>query len=354
MTLDISGREIGLAHPVYFVADIAANHDGDFERAKDLIYLAAESGADAAKFQNFKAETIVSDRGFKSLGGNMSHQSKWDDDVFEIYARAALPLDWTEGLRETCDRAGIHYFTAPYDSQIVKALSNYVCAWKIGSGDITWHSHIEEIARDGKPVLLATGASTLEDVDSAVRLIKKYNDNLVLMQCNTNYTASLENYKYISLNVLSSYGARYPGTVLGLSDHTKGHATVLGAIALGARVIEKHFTDNNKRAGPDHQFSMTPSEWREMVDTANELTFSLGTDEKMIMENEMETVVVQRRALRVTQSIKRGEVIEESLVIPLRPCPRDAIPPYRLAEVVGRRMRRDIESGEYLCIDDLE
>ena len=148
--------------------------------------------------------------------------------------------------------------TTPYDYAAVDGVDCYVPAYKIGSGDITWTQFIEYVAKKAKPVLLATGAANIEDVIRAVECVIGNNKDIVLMQCNTNYTGSFDNLKYVNLNVLKFYANLYPGMVLGLSDHTPGHTTVLGAIALGARVIEKHFTDDNDRIGPDHAFSMNP------------------------------------------------------------------------------------------------
>ena len=143
----------------YFIADISANHDGDFERAKSLCLLAKNSGADAAKFQHFKAETIVSDHGFKTLGKKSSHQAKWGDSVFQVYKNASIPIDWTPKLKLYCDEIGIDFFTTPYDLDYVDVIDNYVDMYKIGSGDITWIEMLEKIASKGKKVLLATGAS---------------------------------------------------------------------------------------------------------------------------------------------------------------------------------------------------
>ena len=159
----------------YFIADIAANHDGKIERAKKLIYLAAEAGANAAKFQNFFAKTIVSDYGFKSLKKKLSHQSKWGKSVFQVYKDAELPLSWTVELKKTCKSAGIDYFTAPYDSSIINYLNKYVCAWKIGSGDITWHEHIIKIAKTQKPIIIATGASDMNEIEIIVKKVNKIN-----------------------------------------------------------------------------------------------------------------------------------------------------------------------------------
>jgi len=352
--LEIQGKKIGPHSPSYFIADIAANHDGDLERAKTLIHLAAEAGAQAAKFQHFKAETIVSDHGFRNLGGQQSHQAKWKKSVFEVYRDASVSLDWTGTLKETCDKAGIAFITSPYAVDLVDHIDPYVPAYKIGSGDITWIEMIEYIASKQKPYVMATGASTLEDVKRAVSAGLAINPKLCLMQCNTNYTASLENFKYIQLNVLKTYRAIYPELVLGLSDHTPGHATVLGAVALGARMIEKHFTDNVSRVGPDHAFSMTPQNWREMVDRTRELENALGTGVKQIEENERETVVLQRRAVRVNCNLATDAVLTKKHLTVLRPCPSDGVPPYCLDQLIGKRVKRDVSAGEYLRWIDLD
>lgn len=352
--LDIDGRKVGREHPVYFIADIAANHDGDLQRAVDLIHLAAEAGADAAKFQHFKAETIVSDAGFRSLGGQQSHQSKWKKSVFEVYRDASVDLGWTPRLKEACDQAGIAFFTSPYAFDLVDAVDPYVPAYKIGSGDITWLEIIEHIARKNKPYILATGASTMDDVQRAVDAALAINPRLALLQCNTNYTASLENFKFIQLNVLQSYRAMYPDMILGLSDHTPGHATVLGAVALGARMIEKHFTDDTRRTGPDHGFSMDPRTWREMVERTRELENSLGTGCKTVEHNERETVVLQRRSLRLKADLPAGHALSRDDLVALRPCPTDALPPYEVGRAAGRRLRRAMKAGDHLRWTDIE
>jgi N-acetylneuraminate synthase len=318
-----------------------------------LIHLAKEVGADAAKFQNFRAPQIVSDYGFKSMTSQLSHQATWKKSVFEVYADASIPFDWTPALKEECDRAGIDYFSSPYDFDAVDMLDPYVPAHKIGSGDITWLEIIEHIARKGKPVLLATGASGIGDVQRAVHAILAINPQLVLMQCNTNYTASLENFDHIHLRVLEAYRVMFPGVVLGLSDHTPGHATVLGAVALGARAVEKHFTDDNSRVGPDHPFSMTPATWREMVDRTRELERALGSADKQVTENEQQTVVVQRRCLRAARDIRAGETLTRELVDVLRPATPGAFLPYEIQAVLGARALTDIPAGKELRWTDL-
>ena len=352
--IQIENKIIGVNQPTYFVADVAANHDGDLERAKDLIYLCAEAGADAAKFQHFTANTIVSDYGFKSLGGRQSHQEKWKKSVFDIYQDASLNQDWTPILKETCDKAGITFFTSPYSFDLVDKVDSFLGAYKIGSGDITWLEIVDYIASKKKPVLLATGASNMIEVDLAMETILKHTQDVVLMQCNTNYTASLENFKYINLNVLQEYKKKYPNIILGLSDHTPGHATVLGAVTLGARVIEKHFTDNVSREGPDHKFSMDFDSWKDMVDRTRELEFALGSNVKRVEDNEKETVILQRRALRAKRNLLKGEVITQDAVEALRPCPKDALAPYNIGKVLNKTLIEDIEAGDYITWKSIE
>jgi N-acetylneuraminate synthase len=353
MEIKIGNRIVGEAHPTYFIADIAANHDGSLERAKYLIRLAKKAGADAAKFQNFQASKIVSDYGFKNLGGQQSHQSKWKKSVYEVYQDASVPFDWSEELKKACDEAGIDYFSSPYDFEAIDYLDQYMPAYKVGSGEIDWIEALERMASKGKPVILATGASNLGEVQRAVHAILKINPQLVLMQCNTNYTGSLENLKFVNLNVLKTYETLFPQTVLGLSDHTPGHATVLGAVTLGARVIEKHFTDDTKREGPDHPFSMDPEAWAEMVLRTRELENALGSTDKIIVENEQETSVIQRRCVRAARDLKAGEIITRDMLDVLRPATIGAIKPFEVENVIGTKVYIDIPAGKEIRWTDV-
>lgn len=351
-TLKIGEKTIGESNPTYFIADIAANHDGELDRAVALIHLAAESGADAAKFQHFRAPKIVSKFGFET-GPQLSHQSKWKRSVYEVYQSASVPWEWTASLKKACDAAGIHFFSSPYDMEAVDMLDEYVPAFKIGSGDITWIEALEHIARKGKPVLLATGASDLGDVQRAVDAILSINQDLLLMQCNTNYTGSTENFRYVKLKVLETFAAMYPELVLGLSDHTPGHAAVLGAVALGARAIEKHFTGDRGREGPDHPFSLDPAAWRDMVDRTRELEYAMGDGNKIVEPNEKDTVVIQRRCLRAARDLNVGTVIQKGDLEALRPAPRDGIFPYQENLAIGRKLLRDLKQGDYPKWTDL-
>lgn len=348
MIVQIGNRKIGESNPTYFIADIAANHDGSLERAKYLIRLAKQAGANAAKFQNFSAPKIVSDYGFKHMGGQVSHQAAWKKSVFDVYKEASIPFEWTPELKAVCDEVGIDYFSSPYDFDAINFLDPYVPAYKIGSGEINWTEALEHIAAKGKPVLLATGASDIGEVQRAVHTLRKINAQIVLMQCNTNYTASLENFDHIHLRVLQTYAMMFPDVVLGLSDHTPGHATVLGAVALGARAVEKHFTDDTTREGPDHKFALDPDAWAEMVSNTRRLERALGSADKFVAGNEQETVLVQRRCLRAARDIHAGEVITRDMIDVLRPAVADAIQPYEIPAVLGKHSIEEIPAGKEL------
>lgn len=349
----VACRQIGPGHPAYFIADIASNHDGDIERAKALVWLCKEAGADAAKFQHFKAKHLVSDQGFRQLDVTAEHQDKWGKSVYDVYEENEYRRDWDETLKAECDKADIHFMTSPYDLEAIDTVDPLVPAYKVGSGDITTPEIISAIAAKNKPVFMATGASSLEDVVRAVDVILDVTPDLALMQCNTNYTGSVENFHHINLRALETYRTLWPGLMIGLSDHTPGHATTLGAIALGACCVEKHFTDDNDRVGPDHPFSMNPKTWREMVERTRELEAALGDGFKRVQDNEKETVIVQRRALHLARDVAAGETLKSDDLESLRPAPASAYFPYERPDVVGRKLTHDKKKGEPLRRNDL-
>lgn len=344
--IKVAGRLIGPLKPTYFIADIAANHDGSLERAKRLIDLAAKSGAEAVKFQHFRAPYIVSKRGFEELGARIAHQVEWKSSVYEVYEQASLPWEWTSALAATANDNGVAFFTAPYDLDAIDYVDDYVPAFKVGSGDITWIEAIEKMAKKGKPLFVATGASDLNDVERAVNSIESLNGAYCLMQCNTNYSGRFENRDFANLNVIKTYAQKFPNAILGLSDHTPDNFTVSTSIALGARAIEKHFTDDRNRKGPDHYFSLDSVRWKSMVRDARIIESILGDGEKRVEENEIESVIVQRRALRYKRSINQGTTIQSADLIPIRPSPTKGLAPFRMSEIIGRELLVDVEEDQ--------
>lgn len=346
--ITIGKRKIGEAQPAYFIAEIGANFDGSLETAKEYAKVAKECGADCAKIQSFKSKKIVSGRGFASMKLKGVHGS-WDKSVDKVFEEVEFPREWHKAFFEYCWKIGITPSSAPYDFEAVDLLEKVGTEfYKIGSGDITWLEMVEYIARKGKPVMLATGASTLAEVDEAVRVIEKTgNKDLVLMQCITNYPSKFES---ANINVLNTYREAF-GSVLGYSDHTPGDVVPLGSVALGAKVIEKHFTFSRKNKGPDHPHSMEPQEFADMIQRTRALEKALGSSRKEVVAEESETVIVQRRGLTVTRDVKKGEVLKKNDIVELRPA-LGIYPKYKEA-VIGKRLKKGLKTGQPLRWDDI-
>lgn len=346
--------EIGNGGKVYFVADIAANHDGSLDRAKRLIDQAAKAGANAAKFQHFRAHLIVSNKGFREIGKKIAHQATWSKSVVEVYKEAELPWKWTDELINTCKDNGIDFFSAPYDLEAIEYLEPKMPFFKIGSGDITWKESLAKVSKYGKPIFLATGASDLEDVKKAMNVLGRDRRDIVLMQCNTNYSTDTLKNRYSNISVLNEFRRLFPNAILGLSDHSKSHWSTLAAVVLGARVVEKHFTDDCSRTGPDHAFSLNPEEWQEMVFQTSEILGVLGDGVKRIESNEQESIVVQRRAIRYSRDLPKNHVLTRSDLIALRPCPENGISPFALEEVIGRVLAHGIAEDDLSVRSDFK
>jgi sialic acid synthase SpsE len=385
----IQRTRVGPERPVYFIADIASNHAGELSKAKELVHACAESGVNAVKMQNYTAEGLVSDYGFKHLSGVRTHQDNWGKSVFDSYRECAIPLSWTAPLKELCDELGLDYFTSPYGLDLVEAVAPYIGAFKVGSGDLTWHEEIVAMARHGKPVLIATGASTWAEVEGAMQAALAVTDQVLLMQCNTNYTArpgepdveERERLANLNLAVLGRFQARWPEVPVGLSDHTHGSFSVLAAVGLyDACAVEKHFTLDNTQTGQDHPFSTTPAGWREMVRATAELKAELGSGAtadaryaatlrrigdkalldrmigdgvKRVQDNELGTVVVQRRGVRAARHLARGTRLTRADLVVLRPCPSGALAPHEIGRVIGKELSRDVPDGDLVTDVDV-
>lgn len=341
--IKIGSRLIGENHPTYFIAEIGANFDGDIEKAKRLVDAAKEAGADCAKFQSFTADTLVSEGGFQRMQLHGVHGS-WGRKVSEVMREAEFPLAWHREIADYCKKVGIDFNTAPYFKEAVDLCMDIDIPFiKIGSGDITWLEMIDYIAKTQKPIFLATGDATLSEIDEAVRTVKAAgNKNLVLMQCITNYPSKIDS---ANVNVLKTYQSAFD-VLTGYSDHSPGHVVALASVVLGGRVIEKHFTLNKKDKGPDHPHSMEPHEFRFMVDSIREVERAMGSTCKEVVEEEGETVYVQRRCLYAARDLKKGQVITEEDIDVLRPAL--GIPPKYKPIIIGKTIKEDVVKGQPL------
>jgi pseudaminic acid synthase len=307
-----------------------------------LIDLAKGSGADAVKFQSFTADNIISKEGFNSV--KTGFQKNWKKSVYEVYKDAELPLEWLKELFDYSNRKGLNFLSTPYEKTAVDLLDDMgVLAYKIGSGDITWHEMLKYISGKDKPILLGTGASNLSEIDEAIKIIRSENNNkIVLLQCVTNYPSNFES---SNIRAMKAMGTAFD-TLVGYSDHAPGYVVPLGAVSLGACVIEKHFTDDKSRKGPDHPFSMDLNEFKEMVTNIRILEKALGSAFKDLYEEEKETFFLQRRCLRAKKDILKGSIITEDMMEVLRPVAQNALEPKFKDLIIGRTLKKNIKKGD--------
>ncbi len=339
--INIGSKKIGNGHPAYIIAEIGANFDNSLSKAKELCSAAKEAGADCAKFQSFISEKIVSAKGFNKMKLNGVHGT-WGRPVNEVFKDAEFPRDWHLEIMEYCKKINIDFSTSPYDFEAVELCMNLNVPFiKIGSGEITWLEMIHKIASTQKPIILATGDATLAEIDDAIRTIESTgNKQVVLLQCITNYPSMIES---ANINVLKTYQSAFD-ILTGYSDHSKGDVVILGSIALGGCVVEKHFTLNKLDKGPDHPHSMDVAEMKSMIENIRMLELALGSSRKFVVEEEKETVIVQRRGLYAAKNIKKGQIITFDDIKELRPA-LGILPKYK-ENIIGKIAKIDIEFDE--------
>ena len=334
---------VGEGHPAYIIAEIGANFDKNLDKAKRLIDAAKEVGADCAKFQTFSTPKIVSEGGFSRMKLEGVHGS-WGRTVSEVFKDAEFPREWHQEISDYCKKIGIDFSTSPYDFEAVDLCMKLDVPFiKLGSGDITWLEMLEYIARKGKPMMLATGDATLAEIDEAVRTIEATgNRELILMQCITNYPSKIDS---ANVNVLKTYQSAFD-ILTGYSDHSPGPVVALASVVLGGCVIEKHFTLDKTDKGPDHPHSMNPTEFKLMVDYVREIERAMGSTRKEVVEEEGETVFVQRRCLYAKRDISIGTIVQADDIDVLLPAL--GIPPKFKNVIIGKTSKINIEAGQPL------
>jgi len=338
----IGEQYIGEKEPVYIIAEIGSNWDGQKSRAKKLIDLAKNSGADAVKFQYFIVDKIISREGFENL--KRGFQAHWTTSVYETYKKAEFPREWHKELLLYATSKGLHYLVSPYDKEAVDILDRSdVPIFKIGSGDITWLEMLKYIASKHRPIILATGASNLTEIDDAIKTIRSQGNNeIILLQCITNYPSHLES---ANIRAMKEIGKIFD-VLVGYSDHSPGSIVPLGAVALGACVIEKHLTDDKTQTGPDHPFALDVGEFKRMVRDIRSLETALGSPIKVLYPEEKETVILQRRCLRAREFIAMGTELKDEMISVLRPALAGTLEPEQKEAVLGHKAKRDIKKGE--------
>jgi N,N'-diacetyllegionaminate synthase len=341
----IGQRRVGLGESCFIIAEAGVNHNGSLLMARELVDVAVEARADAVKFQTFKPEKVCSPAAPKATYQLQTTDTQ--ESQLEMGKRLELPFEAFRELQSYCISKNMLFLSTPFDYESADFLEELrLPAFKIPSGEITNLPFVEHIARKGRPLIVSTGMSTLDEVGKAVATIRATgNQQLVLLQCVSNYPAQPS-----SVNLRAMYSlAEAFGVPVGYSDHTKGIEVAVAAVALGACVVEKHFTINRELPGPDHRASLEPHELTSMVRSIRNVEAALGDGNKRPALEEANTAAVARRSLVAARHIASGTVLTEELVAILRP--GTGLPPAMRPQLVGRRTRHDIEAGTLLTLE---
>jgi len=345
--LQIGRRRIGPGQPCFIIAEAGVNHNGHLGRARQLIRVAAEAGADAVKFQSFKAERVAHQEAPKAPY-QLRHTARTESQL-EMLKRLELSPRAHQELKKCCRTYGILFLSTPFDEESADLLDGLgVPLFKIPSGEITNWLLIEHIARKGKPILLSTGMSYLQEVKEAVREIRRVNRRgIVALHCTSVYPAAPQDV-HLRAMITMAQTLKLP---VGYSDHTPGIEVSLAAVALGACVIEKHFTLSKNLPGPDHKASLEPHELKALIRGIRTVEASLGKTVKEPVKAEWENRRIARRSLAAAQTIAAGVRLDRSLLTALRPA--SGIAPTLLEKVIGRTTARTLAARHIVTWKDL-
>lgn len=341
-TIEIAGRRIGLGEPPYIVAEMSANHLGDLRRAFAILEAARDAGVDAVKMQTYTADTITLDHDGPEF---LIHGGLWDGRrLHELYQEAHTPWDWHEALFAKAKELGLVLFSSPFDETAIDLLESLDApAYKIASFELVDIPLIQRAAASGKPVIMSTGMADLGEIETAVRAAREAGcEQLLLLHCVSGYPTPVEDSNLLTLPHL----AQAFGCPVGLSDHTPGTAVAVAAVALGAAMVEKHFTLRRADGGPDAAFSLEPEELADLTRNCRAAHAALGCVNYARAPSEQRSAAF-RRSLYVTKPIRAGESLSADNVRSVRPA--NGLPPKFLPEVLGRRARVDLAAGTPLA-----
>ncbi len=346
--VDIGTHRIGPGNPCFIIAEAGVNHNGNRETAFQLIEAAAKAGADAVKFQTFIAEKVISP--YTAKAQYQKHTTSEDESQLDMVKRLELSAKIHRDLKSHCQRQGILFMSTPFDEGSADLLQEMdVPVFKVPSGEITHLDFVRHIARKGKPLLVSTGMAYLGEVEAAVRAIEQTgNGNIVLLHCVSNYPADPSDTNLRAMALMSEAF----GVPVGYSDHTLGIEVALAAVALGACVIEKHFTLDRTMPGPDHKASLEPNELAAMVQGIRIVERALGSGRKQPAASEAGIASVARRSLVATKDIPAGTRLTEEMIAVKRP--GTGLAPSFKPILVGRRAGKDILAGTLLSWEALE
>ena len=328
----------------YIIAEAGVNHNGSLELAKNLVDKAKEAGADCVKFQTFIASQIVSKNAVKA--DYQKKQTAKSESQHEMLKKLELSFDDFIELNNYCKEIGIEFLSTAFDFESIDFLNQLgMQVWKIPSGEITNLPYLIKIAKLNKKVILSTGMSTMREIEDAVNILKDHGaSELIILHCTTEYPTPYED---VNLNAMLAIKEKF-GYEVGYSDHTMGIEVPIAAVALGAKVIEKHFTLDRTMDGPDHKASLEPSELKTMVDAIRNIELSMGTGIKEPADSEKKNIAIARKSIVANQSIKKGDILTETNLTVKRP--GDGISPMKWFEIIGTKAIRDFEEDELIEI----
>lgn len=330
---------------IIIIAEAGVNHNGSLPMAREMVYAAKRAGADYVKFQTAVPELVIS-----SIADKADYQKTTtgaDESQLDMCRKIHLPLDDYRELKELCREVGIGFMSTPFDLVSVDFLAQLGQDWmKVPSGEITNLPYLRAVAKAGIPVILSTGMSTLDEVETAINVLTgssdKYSsestltrDDIIVLHCNTEYPTPMSD---VNLRAMLTIGERL-GVTVGYSDHTRGIEVPVAAAAMGARVIEKHFTLDNTLPGPDHKASLTPDQLADMVSAVRNVELALGSADKGVSPSEGKNKPIARKSIVAARDIKKGEVFTDENITVKRP--GNGISPMCWDEVIGRTANRD-------------
>jgi len=328
------------------IAEAGVNHNGSILIAKRLVDAAADAGADLIKFQTFNADKLVS-KGAKRAQYQIQNANN-SDTQYEMLKKLELTCSEYLELKEHCGRRNIKFFSTAFDLDSIDFLASlHLGLWKIPSGEITNYPYLKKIASYCEPVIMSTGMCTMEDIKNALNILLRFGltkDKITILHCNTQYPTP---YLDVNLKAMLTIKEEF-GVNVGYSDHTNGIEVPIAAVALGASVIEKHFTLDRNMEGPDHKASLEPDELKNMVNAIRHIEQSLGDGIKRVSQSESQNIAVARKSIVASKHISRGELLTENNLDIKRP--GTGISPMRWEEIVGRTANKDYEQDELITL----
>lgn len=341
----IKSRFIGHGQPTFIIAEAGVNHNGSIILAKKLVDKAVQAGVDAVKFQTFKSEKLVT--GYAAMAKYQKDNIGIENSQLDMLKKLELSYDEFIELKNYCDNKNIIFMSTPFDFESADFLDSIgVQAFKISSGDLTNIPLLEHIAEFEKPIILSSGMATLGDIEDAVISIRnKGLEEISVLHCTSNYPAQISS---VNLKAMDTIKNSFK-VVGGYSDHTEGITIPIAAAALGANIIEKHFTLDKTMEGPDHKASLNPEELNEMVQGIRKVELSLGNGIKMYNESEIDTMKAARKSIVAARNIKKNEIIKKEDLQYKRP--GNGISPKYYRKIIGKKALKDIEVDEQMNLD---